>query len=80
MDNVRLEVKIRSVPKDPRNLILLACPEPSLASVVATEYLIDSLKMNEIGAIRIRGLSRRLRLSMALLSYPTGCFTRRRLG
>jgi len=23
MDNVRLEVKIRSVPKDPRNLILL---------------------------------------------------------
>jgi uncharacterized protein len=56
MDNVRLEVKIRSVPKDPRNLILLACPEPSLASVVATEYLIDSLKMNEIGAIRIRGI------------------------
>ncbi|MFP3301739.1 MAG: PAC2 family protein [Caldivirga sp.] len=56
MDNVRLEVKIRSVPKDPRNLILLACPEPSLASVVATEYLIDSLKMNEIGAIRIRGV------------------------
>jgi len=56
MDNVRLEVKIRSVPKDLRNLILLACPEPSLASVVATEYLIDSLKMNEIGAIRIRGI------------------------
>ncbi|KUO86363.1 MAG: carboxylate--amine ligase [Caldivirga sp. MG_3] len=53
---MRLEVKIRSVPKDPRNLILLACPEPSLASVVATEYLIDSLKMNEIGAIRIRGI------------------------
>ena len=56
MDNLRLEVKIRSVPKDPRNMVVLACPEPSLASVVATEYLIDTLKMVEIGAIRIRGI------------------------
>ncbi len=54
--SIRLEVKIRSIPKDPRNLLLLSCPEPSLASVVATEYIIDSLKMAEIGAIRIRGI------------------------
>lgn len=53
---IKLEVKIRSIPKNPQNVVILACPEPSLASVVATEYLIDYFKMSEIGAIRIRGL------------------------
>jgi uncharacterized protein len=32
---------------------VLSCPEPSLAGVVAVEYLIDALNMEEIGAIRI---------------------------
>jgi len=33
--------------------LILACPEPSLAGVVAVEYLIDQLQMEEIGAIKI---------------------------
>ncbi len=47
------EVKIRSIPKDPRNTLIISCPEPSLASVVAIEYLVDTLKMEEIGSIRV---------------------------
>ena len=80
MDNVRLEVKIRSVPKDPRNLILLACPEPSLASVVATEYLIDSLKMNEIGAIRIRGIEPAVTVIDGVAKLPYRLFYSQEIG
>ncbi|AET32150.1 proteasome assembly chaperone family protein [Pyrobaculum ferrireducens] len=50
---MRLEVKISGLPRDKRNILVMACPEPSLAGVVAVEYLIDALKMEEIGAIRI---------------------------
>ncbi|MFN3804071.1 MAG: proteasome assembly chaperone family protein [Pyrobaculum sp.] len=50
---MRLEVKISGLPRDRRNILVMACPEPSLAGVVAVEYLIDSLAMEEIGAIRI---------------------------
>lgn len=52
-----LEVKIKSIPRDPRNTLIIACPEPSLASVVAIEYIIDALKMEEIGAIRFRNVT-----------------------
>jgi len=50
---MRLEVKISGLPRDKRNILVLSCPEPSLAGVVAVEYLIDALNMEEIGAIRI---------------------------
>jgi len=50
---MRLEVKISGLPRDKRNILILACPEPSLAGVVAVEYLIDQLQMEEIGAIKI---------------------------
>ncbi len=43
-----LEVKLKSIPRDPRNMLVLSCPEPSLASVVSIEYVIDALKMEEI--------------------------------
>ncbi len=52
-DVMKLEVKISGLPRDKRNILVMACPEPSLAGVVAVEYLIDALKMEEIGAIRI---------------------------
>jgi uncharacterized protein len=50
---MRLEVKISGLPRDRKNILVLSCPEPSLAGVVAVEYLIDALSMEEIGAIRI---------------------------
>lgn len=50
---MKLEFKISALPRDRRNSLLLACPEPSLAGVIAVEYVIDLLKMEEIGAIRI---------------------------
>jgi uncharacterized protein len=50
---MRLEVKISGLPRDKRNILVMSCPEPSLAGVVAVEYLIDALNMEEIGAIRI---------------------------
>lgn len=50
---MRLEVKMSSLPRDKKNILVMACPEPSLAGVVAVEYLIDALSMEEIGAIRI---------------------------
>ncbi len=51
-----VEIKIKKIEKDPRNTLIIACPEPSLASVVAIEYIIETLKMEEIGAVRIRNL------------------------
>lgn len=51
--DMRLEVKISGLPRDKKNILVMACPEPSLAGVVAVEYLIDALGMEEIGAIRI---------------------------
>ena len=48
-----MEVKIPSLPRDRRNILVLSCPEPSLAGVIAVEYLIDALTMEEIGYIRI---------------------------
>ncbi len=50
---MHLEVKVSGLPRDKRNMLVMACPEPSLAGVVAVEYLIDALAMEEIGAIRI---------------------------
>lgn len=50
---MRLEVKISGLPRDKKNILVMACPEPSLAGVIAVEYLIDALKMEEIGAIKI---------------------------
>jgi len=50
---MRLEVKISGLPRDRKNILVLSCPEPSLAGVVAVEYLIDALSMEEIGAIKI---------------------------
>lgn len=52
-----LEVKLKSIPRDSRNMLILSCPEPSLASVVSIEYVIDALKMEEIGAIKIGSIS-----------------------
>jgi len=43
-------VKVGDIRAD---LLVLACPEPSLAGVAAVEYLIDQLQMEEIGAIKI---------------------------
>lgn len=34
----------------------MACPEPSLASVVTIEYLVEALKMEEIGSIKPRNV------------------------
>ncbi len=48
------DIKIKSIPRDPRSTLVMACPEPSLASIVAIEYLVDTLKMEEIGSIRPR--------------------------
>jgi uncharacterized protein len=50
---MKLEFKISALPRDRRTSLLLACPEPSLAGVIAVEYVIDLLNMEEIGAIRI---------------------------
>jgi uncharacterized protein len=50
---VRLEVKISGLPRDRKNTLVISCPEPSLAGVVAVEYLVDTLAMEEIGAIKI---------------------------
>ncbi|BDR91398.1 proteasome assembly chaperone family protein [Vulcanisaeta souniana] len=49
------DIKIKSIPRDPRNTLIMACPEPSLASIVAIEYLVETLKMEEIGSIKPRG-------------------------
>ena len=46
------DIKIKSIPRDPRNTLIMACPEPSLASIVAIEYLVETLKMEEIGSIK----------------------------
>jgi len=48
-----MEVKIPSLPRDKRNILVISCPEPSLSGVIAVEYLIDALSMEEIGYIRI---------------------------
>ncbi|WP_439959494.1 proteasome assembly chaperone family protein [Vulcanisaeta thermophila] len=48
------EVKIKSVPRDVRNTLILACPEPSLASVITIEYLVETLKMEELGYLKLK--------------------------
>ncbi len=53
---VSFDVKIKSIPRDPRNTLIMACPEPSLASIVTIEYLVETLKMEEIGSIKPRNL------------------------
>jgi len=35
---VTFDVKIKTIPRDPRNTLVMACPEPSLASIVSIEY------------------------------------------
>jgi uncharacterized protein len=53
---VTFDVKIKTIPRDPRNTLVMACPEPSLASIVSIEYLVEVLKMEEIGSIKPRNL------------------------
>ena len=53
---VTFDVKIKTIPRDPRNTLVMACPEPSLASIVSIEHLVEALKMEEIGSIKPRNL------------------------
>ncbi len=72
-----LEVKLRSIPRDPRNTLIVACPEPSLASVVAIEYVIDALKMEELGSIRIRELAPMITVINGVAKLPYRLFYKR---
>ncbi len=75
-----IEIKIKKIEKDPRNTLVIACPEPSLASVVAIEYIIDILKMEEIGAVRIRGLPPVVAAINGEAKLPYRLFYRKDLG
>lgn len=74
------EVKISSIPRTQRNVLVLSCPEPSLAGVVAIEYLIDTLNMEEIGAIRIRDVPPVIAVVDGVAKLPHRIFYRRDLG
>ncbi|NPA23704.1 MAG: proteasome assembly chaperone family protein [Crenarchaeota archaeon] len=76
----QIEVKIRKIEKDPRNTLVIACPEPSLASVVTVEYIIDKLKMEEIGAIKITGVPPIITAVDGAAKLPYRLFYRRDLG
>ncbi len=53
---MKIEVKISPIPRDRNNVLVLSCPEPSLSGIVAVEYLIDTLRMEELGAIKVEAL------------------------
>ncbi len=76
----QVEVKIRKIEKDPRNTLIIACPEPSLASVVTVEYIIDKLKMEEIGAIKITGVPPIITAVDGAAKLPYRLFYRKDLG
>ncbi|MFB6489790.1 MAG: proteasome assembly chaperone family protein [Thermoproteus sp. AZ2] len=77
---MKLEFKISALPRDKRNILLLACPEPSLAGVIAVEYIIDSLKMEEIGAIRIPELPPAIAVVNGVAKLPHRIFYNKDLG
>lgn len=77
---MKLEFKISALPRDKRNILLLACPEPSLAGVIAVEYVIDSLKMEEIGAIRIPELPPVIAVVNGVAKLPHRIFYSKELG
>ena len=76
----QIEIKIKKIEKDPRNTLIIACPEPSLASVVAIEYIIETLKMEEIGAVRIKNLPPVVAAVNGAAKLPYRLFYRRDLG
>jgi len=57
MSTPALEIRIKSIPRDPRNTLVISCPEPSLASVVAIEYVVNALGMEEMGYLRLRNVT-----------------------
>ncbi len=75
-----IEIKIKRIEKDPRNTLIIACPEPSLASVVTIEYIIDTLKMEEIGAIRFRNVPPVITAVDGAAKLPYRLFYRKDLG
>ncbi|MEM0369829.1 MAG: proteasome assembly chaperone family protein [Pyrobaculum sp.] len=77
---MRLEVKISGLPRDKKNILVMACPEPSLAGVVAVEYLIEALKMEEIGAIRITEMPPVIAVVNGVAKLPHRIFYSRQAG
>jgi len=74
------EVRISSIPRTQRNVLVLSCPEPSLSGVVAIEYLIDKLNMEEIGAIRIKDIPPVIAVVDGVAKLPHRIFYRKDLG